>query len=263
MNNKAARATTPTRDQPTETGFWGAALAQLQKWDPKWAATCLKMTTDPWTGGVLSCKFIELVGVGLNAVCTNPDPDGMRRHIRAALKAGGTRDEILMILKMASIVSLHSCILGAPILLEEASEGALDTAGGRRTNRLKKVEGATPAVDEMKALGHWDNAWDPFLDLAPVWTDQVMATGIGIYVDGIFSAKEVELLSIAFDASYMYAPGTRRHIKNALKAGASVEEIMEVLKLCVLQGVEACNLGVPILEEEIAVSSGQEHRTVA
>lgn len=60
------------------------------------------------------------------------------------------------------------------------------------------------------------------------------------------SAKDVELLSIAFDASYthMYAPGTRRHIKNALKAGATLEEIMGVLKLCVVQ---ACNLAVPIL----------------
>jgi hypothetical protein len=31
-----------------------------------------------------------------------------------------------------------------------------------------------------------------------------------------------------------------------------MEEIMEVLKLCVVQGVQACNLGVPILEEELA-----------
>ena len=31
-----------------------------------------------------------------------------------------------------------------------------------------------------------------------------------------------------------------------------MEEIMEVLKLCVVQGVQACNLGVPILAEEIA-----------
>jgi hypothetical protein len=60
MNNKPARATTPTADQPTETGPWGAALAQLQKWDPKWAATCLKMTTDPWTSlrcGRLACTL--------------------------------------------------------------------------------------------------------------------------------------------------------------------------------------------------------------
>ena len=64
----------------------------------------------------------------------------------------------------------------------------------------------------------------------------------------------VELLSIAFDASFthMYAPGTRRHIKAALKLGATMEEIMEVLKLCVVQGVQACNLAIPILAEELA-----------
>jgi alkylhydroperoxidase/carboxymuconolactone decarboxylase family protein YurZ len=48
---------------------------------------------------------------------------------------------------------------------------------------------------------------------------------------------------------------TRRHIHNALKAGATVEEIMEVLMLCVVQGVQACNLGVPILAEELARQS--------
>jgi alkylhydroperoxidase/carboxymuconolactone decarboxylase family protein YurZ len=78
-----------------------------------------------------------------------------------------------------------------------------------------------------------------------------------IYGSGVMPPKEVELLSIAFDASYthMYAPGTRRHIKGALKAGATMEEIMEVLKLCIVQGAQACNLGVPILAEEIAAVS--------
>jgi alkylhydroperoxidase/carboxymuconolactone decarboxylase family protein YurZ len=72
------------------------------------------------------------------------------------------------------------------------------------------------------------------------------------------SAKDVELLSIAFDASYthLYAPGTRRHIKGALAAGATVQEIMEVLKLCVVQGVQSCNMGVPILAEELARRDG-------
>jgi alkylhydroperoxidase/carboxymuconolactone decarboxylase family protein YurZ len=37
------------------------------------------------------------------------------------------------------------------------------------------------------------------------------------------TSNEVELLSIALDASvtHMLAPGTRRHIKNALKTGAT------------------------------------------
>jgi alkylhydroperoxidase/carboxymuconolactone decarboxylase family protein YurZ len=80
-----------------------------------------------------------------------------------------------------------------------------------------------------------------------------MAVGAGIYASGTLGPKEVELLSIALDASYthMYEPGTRRHIKAALALGVTMEEIMEVLKLCVVQGVQACNLAVPILAEEL------------
>jgi len=259
MSSKAGKATTPKTDHPRETGPWGDALAQLQKWDPKWAETCLNMTTNPWTGGILQRKLVELIGVALNAACTNLNPDGTRRHIRAALQAGATREEILMVLKMASMISFQSCMLGAPILEEEASEGDLDTAGVVRAKRLKRVEGATPAVDKMKAVGQWNVAWGPCYDLAPVWTDQFMATGLGIYASGVLPPKEIELLSIAFDASctHLYAPGTRRHIKKALKAGATVEEIMEVFKLCAVQGVQACNIGVPILEEELLAKASQ------
>lgn len=230
---------------PRQAGPWDAAVNELLEWDSAWTRACVKMTTNPWVHGVLSRKFIELVGVALNAACTNLKPDGTRRHIRAALAAGAARDEILMVLKMASVMSIHSCSLGAPILLEEARAADVKSA--------RKPAMATPACDKMKAVGQWNAAWDPFLELDPVWTDEFMATGAGIYGSGAFSPKEIELLRIAFDASYthMYAPGTRRHIRGALSAGATVEEIMEVLKLCVVQGLQACNLGVPILAEEL------------
>jgi alkylhydroperoxidase/carboxymuconolactone decarboxylase family protein YurZ len=229
-----------------QTGPWDAAAAKLAEWDPAWTAACMKMTTNPWAEGVLPQKFIELIGVALNAACTNLNPEGTRRHIRAALEAGATRDEVITVLKMASVMSIHSCSLGAPILLEEANAAGVKPAA--------KSKAPAPACDRMKAAGQWNAAWDPFFELDPVWTDEFMATGAEIYGGGLFSPKEIELLSIALDASYthMYAPGTRRHIKGALKAGATVEEIMEVLKLCVVQGVQACNLGVPILAEELA-----------
>jgi alkylhydroperoxidase/carboxymuconolactone decarboxylase family protein YurZ len=189
--------------------------------------------------------LIELIGVALNAACTNLNPEGTRRHIRAALAAEATRDEILMVLKMASLLAIHSCSLGAPMLLEEAATSGAKTA--------EKPKMPTPACDKVRAMGQWNTAWDPFVALDPAWTDEFMATGGAIYAGAVFTPKETELLSIAFDASYthMYAPGTRRHIKGALAAGATVEEIMEVLKLCVAQGAQACNLGVPILEEEL------------
>src|SRR5215831_2464393 len=229
----------------TPSGPWDEAVSKLREWDPKWAAACEKMTTNPWTSGVLSRKLVELIGVAINAACTNLNPDGTRRHIRGALDAGATRDEILFVLKCASVMSIHSCSLGAPILLEEAK------AAGKQP--APKTAVATPACDKMKAIGQWNTAWDPFYQLDPIWTDEFMGTDAGIYGSGVMSAKDTELLSIAFDASYthMYAPGTRRHIHNALQAGATMEEIIEVLKLCVVQGVQACNLGVPILAEEL------------
>lgn len=237
-------------------GPWEAATAaKLKEWDPAWAAIGVKVTTNPWTSGILPRKFVELVGVALNAACTNLNPEGTRRHIRAALAEGATRDEILMILKMASLLAIHSCSLGAPMLLEEAKAAGVHAAAKEPTT--------TPAVDKMRAIGQWNEAWNPFFELDPGWTDGFMAAGGSIYGAGLFSPKEVELLSIAFDASYthMYPPGTRRHIKGALKAGATMEEIMEVLKLCVAQGVQACNLGIPILAEELERSASAKKQT--
>jgi alkylhydroperoxidase/carboxymuconolactone decarboxylase family protein YurZ len=203
------------------------------------------MSANPWSGDILPLKTVELIGLPVNAACTRLNADGTRRHIRGALDAGATREEILMVLKMASLLSIHTCSLAAPILLEEAK-----AAGVQPT---RKQPGTTLVCDRMKAAGQWNNAWDPFFELDPAWTEAFIAAGAPVYIGDVLSPKLAELLSIAFDASitHMYAPGTRRHIQAALKHGATIEEIMEVLKICVAEGVQACNLGVPILVEEL------------
>jgi alkylhydroperoxidase/carboxymuconolactone decarboxylase family protein YurZ len=205
------------------------------------------MAANPWRSDVLPLKTVELIGVALNAACTNLNADGARRHIRAALAAGASRDEVLMVLKMASLLAIHPCSLSAPILLEEAR------AAGVPLPDRSGVAAGTPICDAARRAGQWNEAWTPFFNLDPAWTEQVVAAGLPAYAGGVFSAKDAELLSIAFDASitHMYAPGTRRHINAALAHGASAAEVMEVLKLCVAQGVQACNLGVPILAEEL------------
>jgi alkylhydroperoxidase/carboxymuconolactone decarboxylase family protein YurZ len=230
-----------------EAGPWESSTVDtLEQWDLAWAASAEKMTANPWAGA-LDRKTVELIGVAINAACTNLNPEGTRRHIRRALAAGASRDEIFQVLKMASLMAIHSCSLGAPILLEEMRAADLSLA-----HDITQV--ATPACDAMRAAGQWNDAWNPFYELDPMWTDEFMTTGAAVYGSGLMSPKVVELLSIAFDASYthMYAPGTRRHIKAALKLGCSAAEIVDVLKLCVVQGVQACNMGIPILEEELA-----------
>ncbi|HEY2787580.1 MAG TPA: hypothetical protein VGJ05_21670 [Fimbriiglobus sp.] len=106
----------------------------------------------------------------------------------------------------------------------------------------------------MKAAGQWNATWEPFFVLDPAWTEAFIAAGAPVYIGNVRPPKLAELLSIVFDTSitHMYGPGTRRYVAAALKHGATVEEVMEVLKICVALGVQACNLGVPILNEELA-----------
>jgi alkylhydroperoxidase/carboxymuconolactone decarboxylase family protein YurZ len=244
-----------------EASPWAVAQSKLREWDPAWADQALKITTNPWTDRVLPAKLIELVLVGLNASRTNLNPEGTRRHIRAAIGAGATRQEILFVLKCASVMSIHSGSFNAPLLLQEASVGSLEDFGAMRKKHLEKAGKVTPGVERMKALGHWNEEWDPLLFLDPGWTDQYMAMCAELYAESVLPPKELELLLIALDAAdvHIYGPGTRRHIKNAFRAGATVEEIMEVLKLGVVQGVQACNLGVTILAEELERDAASKH----
>ena len=247
MPDKAEAASGSNRSVGVRsTGPWDdPALAKFREWEPLWVDQCLKMSDDPWTGGILPRKDVELISMAVNAACTNLSAGGTRRHIRGALEAGATREEILMVLKIASLLSIHTCSLGAPILLEEAKAAGVKPG--------PKEAAATPVCDKMKAAGQWNTAWDGFFEIDPAWTEAIIAASLPVYVSGVLSPKLAELLSIAVDASitHMYAPGTRRHIQSALKLGATMEEIMEVFKICVAQGIEACNLGVPILADEL------------
>lgn len=229
-------------------GRWSRTLDLLQQLDPAWTESYVRMATNPWTSGALATKDAQLIAIGLSASITTMDDTALRRHVRAALHAGATRAEILEVLKMAAMLSLHSMSLGAPIVIEEAKSAG--TAAAPDTT----APSSTPFCDKMKAIGQWNQAWNPFAELDPQWTEQFVSAGTGFYTNGVLTPKFVELISIAFDASitHMYAPGTRRHIRAALALGANAGEIIGVLKLCVSQGANALELGIPILAEEAA-----------
>lgn len=230
---------------------WTAALDQLRQWDPQWAETATKVSKNPWVSGVLPLKTVELICVGLNAAVH--DSAATRHHLRAALTAGATRDEILLVLKCVSVVSIHSAVLGATLVNQEAFVGDLEDAAKERATRLKNPR-STPACDQLRAGGQWDDAWSPVLELAPLWFDEFMAAGLEISKSSILPAKDTELLLIALNAAgaRRYEPGIRRHIKAALRQRATIAEIVEVLKLCVIHEARTSFLSVPILAEELA-----------
>ncbi|MGY0538809.1 carboxymuconolactone decarboxylase family protein [Nocardioides sp. YJ-D4] len=106
----------------------------------------------------------------------------------------------------------------------------------------------------MRASGQWNALWDELAELDPEWTEDYLALATRSWRNGVLSPQVVELLCIAVDAActHMYAPGVRRHIRAALELGVTGEEILEVLKLATVVGIHSCNVGVPILAEELA-----------
>jgi alkylhydroperoxidase/carboxymuconolactone decarboxylase family protein YurZ len=238
---------TSTVDELRERGAWSPALDKFTEWEPDWTERCARMINNPWTTGVLPVKWIELICVALDSACTHRNEPGVRRHVRAALEAGATREEILDTLKGVSVLGIHSVALALPILFEEARATGVQPAA-RSTDNV-----ATPIIDGMKASGLFNAGWDAIYELDPLWLEEFLAMGADLY-RGVLPVKLVELMAIAVDASctHLYAPGVRRHIQRALTNGATIEEIMEVLKLCGGLGVDACELGAPILSEELA-----------
>ena len=238
---------TPIIDEMRDRGAWSTAWDQFAEWDPEWTERCARMTNNPWTTGILPTKWIELICIALNAACTHRNENGIRRHIHAALQAGATREEILHTFKGVSVLGIHSVAVALPILLEEAA------AAGTELAARPASASPTPVIDQLKAAGLFNQAWDAIYELDPVWLEEFLAMGADMY-SGVLPTKLVELMAIAVDASctHLYTAGIRRHIKRALVQGATVEEIMEVLKLCGALGVDACELGTPILVEEWA-----------
>lgn len=127
----------------------------------------------------------------------------------------------------------------------------------------KGTQSRTPVTDHLRATGGWNPNWDSFAELDPIWTEKFMDMGITPFARGVLDAKTWELIAIAVDASctHLYAPGVRRHIRGALNAGATKEEILAVLQAVSVLGIHSMSLGTPILVEELAARNAHEERT--
>ena len=86
--------------------------------------------------------------------CTHRNEPGVRRHVRAAQKAGATRDEILDTLKGVSVLGIHSVAVSLPILFEEATDARAQPA----PHPIDTTP--TPVIDQLKAGGLFNPAWD-------------------------------------------------------------------------------------------------------
>ena len=112
----------------------------------------------------------------------------------------------------------------------------------------------TPLSEEHISRGDWNPLWDQLRELDPEFMEAYLAFRSVPHKNGPLPQKYKELIMIDINAAttHLYAPGVRRHMQNALKQGATREEILEVIQLTTVMGIHSCNLAIPILMEETA-----------
>lgn len=114
----------------------------------------------------------------------------------------------------------------------------------------------TPRQEEIKAefqwvRGTWGDAWQAILELDPEYLAAYLDFSAVPWRKNHLDDKTKEFIYITVDAAatHLYVPGIRAHIQAALEAGATRQEIMEVLECTSTLGIHAMNLGVPVLVE--------------
>lgn len=106
----------------------------------------------------------------------------------------------------------------------------------------------------LKKRGYWsDSIWGSMLNLDANFLDKYLEFSSVPFKENNISLKDKELLYTAFDvsATHLYEPGTEAHIRNALNYGATTGEVLEVIEIASLLGMQSMNYGAEILEEEL------------
>jgi len=115
-------APTPVSDRMRAVGAWNPAWDPAADLDAAFVEKFLAMGVHSLGSKALDPLTIEFIAIAVDASCTHLYAPGVRRHIRKALELGATREQIMTVLELVSVLGIHSVALGAPILIEEAEQ---------------------------------------------------------------------------------------------------------------------------------------------
>ncbi|TKA72403.1 hypothetical protein B0A55_05867 [Friedmanniomyces simplex] len=238
---------------------WDQSWDTLSKLDPEIFEASVKLMAVPKQKKHLSTKMQSLVRLSVDCAATHLYIPGIRLHVKNAAAAGATLAEVMEVLELSSTLGIHACNIGVPLLVQVMKEEGLydshATAGKPSDSRRLALK------DDFAAKrGYWHSFWDDFLALDPEffeaytefssvpWTKRV--EGVDGHV-GALSNRDKELIYCAFDcaATHLYVSGLKEHMRNALRYGATVEQVVEVLELATALSLHTLNVTAPIAQE--------------
>ncbi|QXJ25169.1 carboxymuconolactone decarboxylase family protein [Actinomadura graeca] len=228
--------------------------------DPELYAACAALADAPRRRAALDPKIRELVALALDAAVTHLHEPGIRRHVRGALEHGATREEIMETLQLAATIGVHAASTGFPLLNglpaapgASAQDGQDDPDGADGVRRREEVK-----AEFVRRRGYWEAAWEDVLRHAPGFFAAYLRFSALPWSPGVLEPKVKELVYIAVDASatHLFTGGLKVHIGNAVRHGATADEIAGVLEIASTIGLQTLEVGVPILLGELERREG-------
>ena len=209
-------------------GYWNCAWESVLQLAPDYFAGYVEMCGVPWRTGTLPAKVKEFIYIAINASTTHLYEPALRAHIANALRYGATPAEIMEVFRLASVLGIHTMVFSMPLLLN------LLSSRGSPVD-LEQLPPRQRAVREgfLAARGFWNPSWDGMLALAPEFTEAHIKMGDATRESGPLEPKIKEFIWISVDAptTHLFRSGVRNHMTAALKFGATIEEIVEVLDI--------------------------------
>jgi alkylhydroperoxidase/carboxymuconolactone decarboxylase family protein YurZ len=236
-------------------GTWGDAWERLLELDHRLVAAYLGLSAVPWRHGVLDPKVKEFIYIAIDSAATHLYEPGIRQHIRAAISLGATADEIMEVLELTSTLGIHACNIGVPVLVEVLAEEGLRNGRSPYDTRREQLQ------DEFtRTRGYWHEFWEDLLDLDPDLFEAYLRFSALPWESGTLEPKVKEMIYVAFDASatHLYVPGLKVHMRNAVRLGATTQELMEVLEIASVVGIHAATVAAPILAEELQAAQAAQ-----
>lgn len=227
-------------------GEWDERLDPVLDLDPEFLASYARFAGVARAGSHLDAKTRAFVALTVDVAVTTRHAPGVRRHIKAALLAGATPAEVMEVLECAATLSIHAMNVGVPVLTEILAEQSIRTEPAPLDDYQERLK-----AEFTEKRGYWNATWDEMLELDPKLFDAYTEFSSHPWTHGSLSPKVREFIYMAFDtsATHLYKVGLKLHIENALRYGATVGEILEVMEIASIIGMHSLELGGPLLRE--------------
>jgi len=230
------------------TGPWSPAWDSLLRLDPGFVEAYAGFAAVPWQKNHLENKVKAFIGIAASAAATHLYQPGIAEHLRVAIAHGATREELIEVLELISTVGIHASNVGVPVLLEVLEEEGLRNGPEPLDARREALKSSF-----IENRGYWHSSWEGLLELDPELFDAYVEFSSVPWRTGVLPPLVKELMYCAFDAAatHLYVPGLKLHMRNALKYGATKEQLMEMLEIVSVIGIHGALVAAPMLEQAL------------